>query len=174
MLGAIGAAFQIGGQLVQGYANFRQAQAQQLAQEFNASELERQARDTAITGQFDSGQAILQARKIRGAQRVGFASSGVDVNTGTAAAVQDTALLQGLNAADMLRFNAAKKAHGLNTQAAWARYAGDTAMQGGRYSAIGSGFGVAGTALGAASQAGAFSGSQSQMRYGNSPSNWSA
>ena len=83
----------------------------------DAGMLQYQAEDAIRRGEFESYRVLHMARQMVGKQRVGFAASGVKVDSGSAAkVVEDTATLGALDAA-MIESNAIREAFGIKTRA---------------------------------------------------------
>jgi hypothetical protein len=103
----------------------------------------RQARLSRIGAKQAIKDGMVQARIARlagaqtqGQQKAGFAGQGVNVGTGTAAAVQsDTARLVELDALQ-IQNNAAREAWGLRTQNRFQKYQGDLAYSNGKVAAF--------------------------------------
>jgi hypothetical protein len=132
--GTMAAAQLIGGtsSLANGYSQSQAYKMQgrfqkQLAGE-NAQLAELQAKDAEIRSASEVGKVALRATAMTGAQRASFGNQGVDVNVGSAAAIQaDTA---GMSALDQLtiRNNAARQAWGYGVQGMTDTYQGKMSM----------------------------------------------
>ncbi|MFJ1336758.1 hypothetical protein ACIKP7_01300 [Pseudomonas caricapapayae] len=83
----------------------------------NAQFANQAADDAVARGEFESDQQRLQTRAAIGSQRAGFAANGVDVNSGSAAEIQDDTAALGELDALTIRNNAAREAWGYRTQA---------------------------------------------------------
>jgi len=113
------------------YQSYQDAQAakargkyEQQVSESNARMAEFNAEDALTRGRKESNQQRLKGRNVQGAQRAAFAGQGVDVNTGTAASIQnETATLSELDAQTIAN-NAWKEAWGYRTQASDYRFEG--------------------------------------------------
>lgn len=83
----------------------------------NAALLRLQAADATRRGDLSAGDSRRQSAGVLGSQRAAFAGQGVDVNSGSAAAVgaEDTAIAK--NEEDTIKNNAWREAWGLNAQA---------------------------------------------------------
>jgi hypothetical protein len=93
-------------------------------QEINAIASKQQAADALFRGEESANAYRGQVRKLEGEQRAGFAASGVDVSSGSAAkALADTAEFGELDAITIKR-NAIREAHGIKVDAANAGLAG--------------------------------------------------
>jgi hypothetical protein len=93
--------------------------------DFNTDVANLQATDAAARGDFDAGQRGILGRQTIGAQRANAAGSGVDVNSGSAAQLQENEAR--LSAMDQLTIknNANRQAWGFRTQAALDHQAAD-------------------------------------------------
>ncbi len=108
------------------------------ANEANAGFATRNANEALKTGAFESDRQRLQTAAAIGTQRAGFAANGVDVNSGSAANVQDdTAALGELDALTISN-NAAKEAWGYQTQAQQSLLAAKNAKKSAQSSMFGS------------------------------------
>lgn len=94
-------------------------QAQQL--EFNARVGELQAEDALARGDREAGAARKAGKQVRGAQRAALAAQGIEVDSGTAATVQDETTAMAEEDARTIRTNAWREAWGFRAQAAGAR-----------------------------------------------------
>ncbi len=121
-------------------------QAQKKLANRNADLLDNSAADAIDRGNQDALQVTQRARRLRGAQRASFAGQGVDVNTGTAAALQEETTSMGEVDAAQVRKNAFREAWGIKTQAGNQRLGGDFSAAAGRNQAIGSVLGGIGDA----------------------------
>lgn len=83
----------------------------------NAAISRAQAADSLKRGEFESDQQRIKTAGAVGTQRAGFAGNGVDVNSGSAALVQDDTAALGELDALTIRNNAAREAWGYNIQA---------------------------------------------------------
>lgn len=100
----------------------RWASYQAALQEQNAVYLDYAAGDAVARGQFTEGVARLHGGQKIAAQTAGYAASGVDVQSGSAAQVGgQTATMTELDA-QLIRNNAMREAWGYKTQAAQARF----------------------------------------------------
>lgn len=114
----------------QANAVLAQGEYSQRVSEFNAREAETAAADAIARGGRAGAEYTRQTRQTLGSQRAALAAQGIDVNTGSAAAVQeDTAKLSAL---DILQIqnNAALEAHGYKVQALESRLQGEMALSG--------------------------------------------
>lgn len=85
--------------------------------EQNAGVADLQAADSIARGTLAEQKLRGETRQTVGAQRVGLAAQGIDINTGSAADVQAEANSVGGNDALTTRLNAAREAWGFQTQA---------------------------------------------------------
>ncbi len=103
--------------IMQGVAANRAAQAEADAANRNARIAEAQSTDAVARG----GKEELQQRRkmaiLQGEQRAALAASGVNVDSGSALAMQDASASEGEQDAAAIRFNAAREAWGHNVQA---------------------------------------------------------
>lgn len=83
----------------------------------NAAISRAQAADSLKRGEFEADQQRIKTAGAVGTQRAGFAGNGVDVNSGSAALVQDDTAALGELDALTIRNNAAREAWGYNIQA---------------------------------------------------------
>ena len=95
-------------------AAYNQAQAQNLAAEWNANQMQQQAELSRIQagryremGERNAQETLRKFRNLQGEQRVTYAASGVNVNTGSAAATQANTAAEGVAAANMDRYEMA-------------------------------------------------------------------
>lgn len=92
--------------------------------EFEASLLDSQADDAIARGAEEEAKFRAGVKKLKGSQRVALASQGIDINTGSALAVQEeTEVLSELDALT-IRNNARREAWGFKTQGQLTRAAG--------------------------------------------------
>jgi hypothetical protein len=110
----------------------QQADAEGIALRTNAGLAELQAQDAIARGAQASAQVRRDTRATIGAQRVAYASQGVDVGSGSALAVQaDTAAIGELDALT-IKNNAAREAFGYKIDAANSRTREEYTRQAGR------------------------------------------
>lgn len=168
-----GTALSAAGQIKAGRAAKRAGIAQQQAaesearlDEYNASVADLQAKDAIERGVEEESRYRAGVRGLIGAQRAGYAASGVDVGFGSPVDVQaDTARIGELDALT-IKTNATREAWGYNVQAFDLRQRAQIARQGGAYAAA-AGRSAAGAAyLGAAGTIAAGTGNLLAMRYG--------
>jgi hypothetical protein len=118
----------IGAQGLLGASSAQQAGAAQAsADRQNASYSDIAAKDSIRRGATEEDQQRLQTIGAIGTQRAGFAANGVDVNSGTAANIQDDTAQLGEFDALTIRNNAAKEAWGYRTQSQTFRQSAKTA-----------------------------------------------
>lgn len=113
----------------------------------NAAYSDISANDATRRGAVQEDQQRLTTTAAIGTQRAGFAANGVDVNSGTAANIQDDTAQLGEFDALTIRNNAAREAWGYKTQSGNYRQSAATAQKSARS-------GVFGSLLGAGAQAG--------------------
>ena len=101
-----------------GKAAEAQADAQANAMERNAEISREQGHDAIQRGGMEELRLRRQMALLRGNQRVQAASSGIDINSGSAADVQNASASDGEFDAETIRFNAARQKWGYDTQAA--------------------------------------------------------
>lgn len=127
-----------------GYAQNEAGQAQKKLANKNADLLDASAADAVDRGNQDAMQITRRAKRLKGEQRASFAGQGVDVNTGTAAALQDETLAMGELDAEQTRKNAFREAWGIKGQASNQRLSGRYAQRAGQNQAFGTLLGGAG------------------------------
>ena len=131
VLSALGA----GAALYSGYAQGKTAEAQANAQasamDYNATISRRQAHDAILRGGEEEYRLRRQLAQHRGNQRAILATSGVDIDSGSALDAQNASIAAGEYDANVIRYNAARQRWGylneadnLNTQAANTRAIG--------------------------------------------------
>ncbi len=103
--------------LMSAQQNKQAGEASSAANMQNAAISRIQANDAVDRGEFEADQQRLKTRAAIGTQRAGFAGNGVDVNSGSAALVQDDTAALGELDALTIRNNAAREAWGYNVQA---------------------------------------------------------
>ena len=123
---------------------------QKNAAEFNAKLAEIQGEDAVRRGDRAAAQVIKQGRQAQGAQRASLAAQGIDVNSGTAAQIQeDTAVLSELDALTV-KTNAWRERWGLKVSAvnstAQGQYLDTAATQASRSTLLTGGLQAANTA----------------------------
>ncbi len=89
----------------------------------------RSAADVLRIGGVEAGRVRTQASQVVGEQRAAYASSGVDVDSGTAMDVQIAARMIGELDANTIRNNAAREAWGIKTQGRQMRKQGEQARK---------------------------------------------
>lgn len=132
-----------------GYSAYAQHQAgkqQQKIANRNADLLDRAADDALARGEEEAKAARRSTKLLVGQQRVAAASQGLDVNTGTAATLQDQAMAHGAADELQIRKNAWREAWGIKTQGRNQRMEGAYARRAGTNNAIGTTLGGSGTA----------------------------
>lgn len=130
--GGLSAAATLGQGIIGGIAGQQQGEYQQKQYEANARIAETQAEDATSRGDAAASAYDKKAKQIVGAQRAAYAGGGVDVNSGSAALIQDET--QSIATRDMatIKNNAWREAWGYKVQASnmvaqggMARAAGD-------------------------------------------------
>lgn len=124
--------------LIQGQQAAAQGEATAQANLQNAAFAEEAANDAIARGGMDEDQQRLATRAAIGTQRAGFAANGVDVNSGSAADIQDDTAALGELDALTIRNNAAREAWGYRTQAQQGRLAAANARSSGQAGMFGS------------------------------------
>jgi hypothetical protein len=119
------------------YGQDRAGRANRRVARYNALRAEEQAADAMARGVADEDRFRRTNAPIIGAQRAGYAAQGVEVNSGSAAAVQDAtgAIIE--EDASTIRLNAAREAWGFQSDARSLRMGGDIAYREGRNQSIG-------------------------------------
>lgn len=110
MLAAIGLALSVGSQLFGSVAGMRAAGA-------NRRFARQQARDVLDRGEEDVVAYRRDLAQLLGAQRLGAAAQGIDVNQGSAAQIRQQTETFGEQDVEMIRENARRQAWGIRTQA---------------------------------------------------------
>jgi len=112
-----GTALDAGGQLFEGIGGMQQGLYQSQIAKNNAAIATSNAGAAIDAGDFEAQVALANGAKTVGAQRAGYAASGIDVGSGSALETQQaTERMSSLDAA-MIHFNAAKQAFGDMAQA---------------------------------------------------------
>ncbi len=95
-------------------AAYNDARAQNLANEFNASQLQQQAQLSRIQaanyrqlGEVEAADTLREYESLRGAQRAAYGASGVSVNAGSAADVQANTAAEGVYESQKSRYSRA-------------------------------------------------------------------
>ncbi|MHA6476191.1 virion core protein, T7 gp14 family [Stutzerimonas sp. KH-1] len=132
-----------------GAQNARQQGAfQEAMAEQNAAYKEAAARDAEKRGAVDADRYRRQVGQLIGSQRTGFAANGIDVNSGTAAEIQDDTAAFGEFDALTIANNAAREAWGYRVGAQNDLMNGRMAQSNARSAATGSILGGVGSAFG--------------------------
>lgn len=138
--------------LVQGVAGANQAKNQGAYQAFmaekNAAFAEDAAEDAIVRGELNADEQRKKTQQTIGSQRTAFAGNGIDVNSGTAAIVQQDAAELGELDALTISNNAAREAYGYKVQASNDRTNAQYATANAESSAFGSLLGGASSAAG--------------------------
>ena len=112
-----------GNALANAVGSYGKGQAEARLYRSDARMAEYQAEDAIRRGDYEASRVLADARRLAGQQRVGFAASGVKVDSGSAAqVVEDTATLGALDAT-MMKNNALREAFGYKTKAIDSRMA---------------------------------------------------
>ena len=126
----------VAGTGISAVGQYRAGQAEGAAAQRNAFLADQQADDAIRRGFLDSARHLSQVRRMTNEQRAGYAGSGVDAFSGSAADVRrDTSILGEVDALT-IKTNAAKEAFGLRHQAESYRGAGNRARKAGTFGAI--------------------------------------
>ncbi len=132
-----------------GAQNARQQGAfQEAMAEQNAAYKEAAAQDAEKRGAVDADRYRRQVGQLIGSQRTGFASNGIDVNSGTAAEIQDDTAAFGEFDALTIANNAAREAWGYRVGAQNDLMNGRMAQSNAKSAATGSILGGVGSAFG--------------------------
>lgn len=132
-----------------GAQNARQQGAfQEAMAEQNAAYKEAAAQDAERRGAVDADRYRRQVGQLIGSQRTGFAANGIDVNSGTAAEIQDDTAAFGEFDALTIANNAAREAWGYRVGAQNDLMNGRMAQSNARSAATGSILGGVGSAFG--------------------------
>lgn len=100
------------------YAAHQTGKAQKELMERNAQIATYQADDALLRGNVAASRRIVQTKQTIGAQRVALAAQGVDVNSGSAADIQENSAAIGAIDAQTIKNNAAREAWGYKMNAA--------------------------------------------------------
>ena len=134
-----------GGTALSARGQIKAGNAAKKAGDANAAILEARAIDATSRGVDEEQRYRSSVRGLIGSQRAGFAAQGIDVGSGSAADVQaDSAYLGELDALT-IRNNAAREAWGFRVEAQQAREGGKIAQKEGRWGAVNSIVGTAGS-----------------------------
>jgi hypothetical protein len=131
-LSLIGTGFNVYSQLKSAYANRALA-------EYDARQIEAQARDTIDQGVAAAADAQARGRLVSGAQRAAWAGQGVSLNSGTAQAIAADTDRQLATEQNSIMADAVRASLGLRARARSTRLAGKIGAQGGVLSAAGTG-----------------------------------
>lgn len=162
IIAGISAATTVAGTVVSANAQASAGEAQAKGSEFqarqdarNAELAERAATETEARGGREANQVRAAGRRMQGAQRVAYATSGVDVSSGSALdALADTAMMAELDA-QTVKANAAREARGYRAQGSQFNQQAAFAREQAGYDRARAGGAVAGTILGGLGQAAA-------------------
>ena len=164
----VGAVVQVGSALYTAHAQEQAAAANAGISRYNAQVADLQAAQALDQGEFAAGQIGSKSRVMVGDQRAAYAAQGIDVNSGSAAEVQQATQEISKRDIDTVRLNAMRAAWGYKTQAQSLRMAADAGIAAGNNQAIGSvltGAAEAGKSLYSAYDKGAFSSRTSTSSY---------
>jgi hypothetical protein len=132
------AALSAAGSVLQGMAGQSAAKAQAQAEEQNARLAELQGRDAVQRGGREEAKFRREQSMLEGRQRSLLAASGVDIDSGSAADLQDASRMEAEEDAAVIRLNAQREKWGFDMQAlnhrnaaSAARAAGSNAMTAG-------------------------------------------
>jgi hypothetical protein len=127
----------------------RQAgQANQRANNFNAAVSEQEARDALARGEETAANYGTQIKGLIGKQKASYAAQGIEVNSGSAADVQESAQVIGDRDLRTIRLNAMRESWGYKMQAKNYKIAGKNAATAGNFNAAGTALQGAGDAYG--------------------------
>ena len=155
----VGAVVQVGSALYTAHAQEEAAAANAGISRYNAQVADLQAAQALDQGEFTAGQIGSKSRMMVGDQRAAYAAQGIDVNSGSAADVQQATQTVSKRDIDTVRLNAMRAAWGFKTQAQSLRMMADAGIAAGNSQAAGSvltGAAAAGKTLFSAYQHGEF------------------
>lgn len=144
----IGTALAVGGVLAQGYAANRQARHQASVQRFNAEQQRQEAQQVLRRGVEEESAAREQAEQLLGRQRTQLAATGVDIDSGSAAQIQQQAAQLAEIDALRIRSNRRRQAQSIEQQAELGQQQARNTERGGRLSLLGSFLGAGGQVAG--------------------------
>jgi hypothetical protein len=122
--------------------------------EFNAKISDMNAEDAVRRGETDAQTVLKRGRKVQGSQRVALAAQGIEVDSGSAADIQEeTEVLSALDARTV-RSNALREAFGFKVQAMQSRMDAKFGVEAGENASRGTLLTGALGAIGAGAQAG--------------------
>ncbi len=104
---------------------------------FNAQQLDAQAADAIARGETEAAKVGVEAKRMIGAQRASLAGQGIEVGSGTAAALQVDTVVQSAHDENQIRVNAMRQAYGLGMEASATRTQGRMAGKAATYQAAG-------------------------------------
>lgn len=129
--------FMLAGTAMSAFGEWQSGEKEAREAERNARLAEQTAKDSELRGELDAQQVRQEGRQVMGAQRVAYATSGVDVQSGSAQEARyDTAVLTELDA-QTVRVNAARDAWGYRTQGLQYKAKGELDRQRGQSRAAG-------------------------------------
>lgn len=128
----------VAGAAVSAYGAVQQGKAQQEMSNYQAEVAQNNAKIATEKGEAQATQVGLANRQKLGAITTGEAASGVDVNTGSAGQVRQSAKLLGQTDVETAKSNAALQNYGFRTQSSLDVFAGENAAAAGNIGAAGS------------------------------------
>jgi hypothetical protein len=134
------------------YSQLNSAYANRALAEFDASQIDAQARDVIDQGAAAAADAQARGRLVSGAQRAAWAGQGVNVNSGTAQAIAADTDKQLAIEQNRIMADAVRASLGIKARARSTRLAGKLGAQAGVLSAAGTGLSGLGQAGGMAYQ----------------------
>jgi hypothetical protein len=154
------AALSAAGSAMQGMAARSAAKAQARVEEQNARLAELQGQDAVRRGGREEAKFRREQSMLEGRQRSLLAAGGVDIDSGSAAELQEASRMEGEEDAAVIRLNAQREKWGFDTQALNHRNAAAAARSAGRNAMTAGIVGGAASLLSAAGSAGAFGGAK--------------
>lgn len=133
-MGLVGAGSSISLAIAQQSAADVQGRWEQQQYEFNAKIADFQAEDALERGDIAASRVRAEGRRIKGSQRVAAAAQGIDVNSGSAAEIQDDTELFSELDANTIRSNAYREAFGYKIDAINSRGRGEMGRLGTEFS----------------------------------------
>lgn len=131
---------------IQAYAQAEAGKTNQRIADYNADQLDAQARDAIVRGDSAANVRRIEGRGVIGTQKVAFASQGVLIGDGSAADVEYDTLDRIDQDVVGIKTNAALTAWGYGNQASIMRYQGQMAHRAGNMAALSTIIGGAGKA----------------------------
>jgi hypothetical protein len=146
-MAAAAAITQVAGGVLNAYGQIQAGNTNQRLGEQEADLMDYRAKLVEEQGAFQAKELRNQGQKMQSQQRSSYAAQGVDVSTGTPAAIQEETAILSEQDAMRAKLNAAREAWGLRTQANVRRWQGDMGKYQSRLNAVG---GLLGTGSSAA------------------------